>query len=432
MTIEIVMPKIGLNMEEGIIVEWIKKTGDEIKRGDVLFILETDKVTVESEAQQEGKLVKILVPEGERVPVKTPVALMIIEGEDYVDERETPAEIPSLPAHPKLDLPYNIPPAQLNSRKYFASPKAKYYARQEGLDLDRVAADVEGIVKFEHVIKYARSAQTLQRPLAVTPLAKRIAKDEGVDLATVIGSGVSGKITRQDVEDALKSQVGAQPPLIARKSAAMKGVRALIAERMLHSSQITAPVTLHSEVDITGIVEFRQSIKESGVSIVPGYNAILISLVAKALEAHPVMNSRNDGETVTSNVEINIGLAVDHPDGLRVVVVRNANEKTFARIQVDLVEMIGRVQSNTSTADDLSGGTFTITNLGAYGIDQFTPIINPPETGILGVGRITEKLVLKDGKIAQRSMMTLSLTFDHRVIDGAACCSIYTYGCFAD
>ena len=131
------------------------------------------------------------------------------------------------------------------------------------------------------------------------------------------------------------------------------------------------------------------------------------------------MNSLSDSEMVTFSDEINIGLAVDHFDGLRVVVVKHANQKTLSRIQADLDELISRVRANSSTLDDLSGGTFTITNLGAYGIDYFTPIINPPQTGILGVGRITEKLVIRGGKIAQRNMITLSLTFDHRVIDGA-------------
>jgi pyruvate dehydrogenase E2 component (dihydrolipoamide acetyltransferase) len=421
MTIEIVMPKIGLNMEEGMIVEWVKKEGDNIKPGDVLFVLETDKVTVESEAQQEGVLAKIFVQEGERVPVKTPVALMVSEGEIYADETP-PTEKLKAASTPKQSDSTAISAGQVQSSssgKILASPKAKYHARQYGLNLDQIAASVRGIIKSKHVIGYAKKAQTSRQQVLATPLAKRIAKNKGLDLMTVEGTGVSGRITRRDVDEALQSQIVTKQPVPAEKSVPIKGVRAIIAERMLQSSQNSAPVTLHSEVDATKLVEYRQTRKESNHSIIPSYNAIIVSLVAEALVTHPKMNARIDGKNIQLLDLINIGLGVDYLDGLRVVVVKNANQKSVAQIQVDLVDLINRVQTNSSALDDFSGGTFTITNLGPFGIDRFTPIINLSESGILGVGRISEKLVLKEGKIAQRSMMTLSLTFDHRVIDGA-------------
>jgi len=415
--IEIVMPKIGLNMEEGTIVDWIKKEGDEVKRGDVLFVLETEKITAESESPYDGKLVKILIQEGKRVPVKTPVALLeAAEGSIPLDKKEKIEDKLSSALEPHLvssQLAISTSP-----RSYLASPKAKFYARQYGIDLVQVASQVGGIIKHKHLIAFTQSSQPLSKPVA-TPVAKRMAQEAGIDLSTVTGSGVAGKITRQDIEDILKKQTEQRTPALEKKASPLKGIRAVIAERMLSSSQNTASVTLHSEADITNIVNFRKRLKEIGSNIIPSYNAIFISLAAKALEGYPTMNSLSDSETIISSDEINVGLAVDHVDGLRVVVVKHANQKTLSRIQADLEELIGRVRANSSTLDDLSGGTFTITNLGAYGIDYFTPIINPPQTGILGVGRITEKLVIKDGKIAQRNMITLSLTFDHRIIDGA-------------
>jgi pyruvate dehydrogenase E2 component (dihydrolipoamide acetyltransferase) len=269
------------------------------------------------------------------------------------------------------------------------------------------------------VVGYTQELSETKSKVLATPVAKRIAEEEGLDLRSVVGSGTSGRITRQDVENALESKADIQLPAPDEKSIPVKGVRALIAERMLNSSQSTASLTLHMEVDVTRLVKFRQARKESGHSVMPSYNAIIISLVSKALVEHPFMNAKLEGGFIEMRDKINIGLAVDQPDGIRVIVINDADQKSIDQIQMDMISLIDRVQSKTSLPDDLTGGTFTITNLGVYGIDRFTPILNPPETGILGIGRISEQLVLKEGKIAQRSMMTLSLTFDHRVIDGA-------------
>lgn len=416
MSIEIVMPKIGLNMQEGMIVEWVKKEGDPVKRGEVLFVLETDKVTVDSEAQENGVLAKILVPVNQRVPVKTPVAILVAEGEIYSGEA-TPATVVSSAAVPAVveTTPAMVAMSVSSNGKVLASPKAKHYAREHGIDLGQVLIGSGGVVKYAQVVAAAQGAPTAAGVQA-TPLARRIAKSEGLDLAKVTGSGTDGRITRSDVAQALRSQPAAVPVPVPM---ALEGVRGVIAERMLYSSQNTAAVTLNSDVDATSMVAYRQGLKAAGASILPSYNAILISLAAKALVAHPQMNARLQEGAIQYNDEINVGMAVDQADGLRVVVVRNADKKSVAQIQVDLVDLIDRLQRGHSLPDDFTGSTFTITNLGAFGIDNFTPIINPGETGILGIGRITEKLVIHKGKIAQRSMLTFSLTFDHQIIDGA-------------
>lgn len=420
MATEVVMPKIGLNMEEGMIVEWVKKEGDSVKRGDVLFILETDKVTVESEAQLDGVLVKILVKKGERVPVKTPVALITSEGEIYNGGAQTILKTTETLTPKNLATSgISTLPIRPTNGKVLASPKAKFYIRKHALDVNQIAGTVKGPIKFQHVSDYAKEAHDQKGRVLATPLAKRIARAQGLDMATVAGTGALGRINRHDVEEALSSQGKGQKAKSAEGMSPIQGVRAVIAERMLRSSQGTAAVTLHTEADATSLVEFRQVRKAKGHSIVPSYNAILLSLVAKALAEHRVMNARINGENIEFINEINVGLAVDRPDGLRVVVVRGADQKSADQIQVELVALVERAQSNRSTPDDFTGGTFTITNLGEYGVDRFTPIINPPETGILGIGRIAEKLVIRDGKITQRFMVTLSLTFDHRIVDGA-------------
>ncbi|MBN1266480.1 MAG: 2-oxo acid dehydrogenase subunit E2 [Anaerolineales bacterium] len=422
---QVVMPKIGLNMQEGTIVEWVKKEGDPIKCGDILFVVETDKVTVDSESQQDGVLAKILVAEGQRVPVKTPVAILVDASETYEEGSQPGIDNERADISPYLS-PINTVPFQTEGDSAFvdgktlASPKARNYARENGIDLAKVREGVYGVIKYQQVVEYSQSAKNSDSSVVMaTPIARRIAREHGIDLMSLGNTSASGKITRKDVESVLSSPNPERHTALHPKTIPLEGVRAVTAERMQQSFHATAPVTLHTEVDATQLVEFRQSRKRGGQKEVPSYNAILMSITAEALQENPMINSTLDQGIIHLNDQINIGLAVDQTDGLRVMVVRDVDKKTVEQIQVDLNDLIARVQRKRSLPEDLSGGTFTITNLGGYGVDHFTPIINPPEAGILGVGRILEKLVIKDGKIAQRHMLTLSLTFDHRVVDGA-------------
>ena len=210
--------------------------------------------------------------------------------------------------------------------------------------------------------------------------------------------------------------------MLQQQALPINGVRAVIAERMTLSVQSTAQLTLHSEVDASGLVNSRERIKADAQresSPVPSYNAILISLVARALHEHPRLNARQEGQTIRLLPEVHVGLAVDTEAGLVVVVVRDADQKSIIDIHQELGILTKRALVGKSQPDDLSGSTFTITNLGIFGIDGFTPILNPPEVGILGVGRIAERPVIQDGKIVQCPIMTLSLTIDHRLVDGA-------------
>jgi pyruvate dehydrogenase E2 component (dihydrolipoamide acetyltransferase) len=249
-----------------------------------------------------------------------------------------------------------------------------------------------------------------------------LAREHGIVLEELRGSGPDGQIVQADVERLIQARQ-AVPTQPASYSIPIDGVRAVIARRMSESVQSTAQVTLHTEVDATALVEHRRSLKaQAGAGAsgdVPSYNALLVMLVARALREHPRLNASQEGETIRLKDQANVGLAVDTEAGLMVVVIKGAERKTAAEIEAELKILVERAVSKKSLPEDLEGSTFTITNLGMYGIDGFTPIINPPEMAILGVGRIVEKLVILNSKVAQRHMLSLSLTFDHRLVDGA-------------
>ncbi|MEL7643289.1 MAG: dihydrolipoamide acetyltransferase family protein, partial [bacterium] len=342
---------------------------------DLLFSVETDKITTEAEANVDGMLAKILVAAGETVPVRTVVGLITAPGE-------------TLAAEP-VNLTARVAPAEIPAEK----------------PAETVAAPA--------------SSQPRGTVLA-SPIAKRMAAEKGIDLAMVKGTGPDGRISLEDVERALAegATAGAEKPAESL-GVKIEGVRAVIAERMLASSQNTAQVTLHLETDVSAMVAYRQKLKTAAVQHVPSFNAILASVTAQALKEFPYMNAVQEGNVIKFLEKVNVGLAVDTDAGLVVVVVPDTERKDPQAVQAELTPLIERALARKSQPDDLSGGTFTITNLGGFGVEGFTPIINPPEMAILGVGRIIEKLVILDGKVAQRSMMTLSLTFDHRLVDGA-------------
>jgi pyruvate dehydrogenase E2 component (dihydrolipoamide acetyltransferase) len=377
MAIEVVMPKLGLNMSEGLLAQWLKKEGDLIKRGEPLFIIETDKVTTESTAQADGILGRILVEAGQTVPVRTVVATILAEGETQ------------------------------------ATGQTETFAKSVGPSQEPDAA--VSLQPVEPSDKGTRPGKVL-----ASPLAKRLAAEHGIDLSTIQGSGPEGRISQEDVERVIKSK---EPlaPVSPSKIIPIEGLRAIIAERMALSVQSTAQLTLHSEVDASGLLSYRERMKagtEEVATHVPSYNAILVFTVAQALKEHPLMNARQVDQTIHLLAEIHVGLAVETESGLVVVVVRDADKKSIVSIDKELNTLVERAMARKSLPDDLSGSTFTITNLGAFGIDSFTPILNPPELGILGIGRIAEKLIIQNSKVVQRPMVTLSLSFDHRMVDG--------------
>ena len=375
------MPKFGLTMREGTIQRFFKAAGGRVNAGEPLFEVETEKVLYEVEAPASGTLAITLFDEGATVECGTAVAVIAEVSEDVatVAARYSQIKSASQPAH--RDSPVTSPPAA-----------------------DRTAApNASG----RH---------------AASPVARKLASELGVDLDKVKGTGPGGRITREDVERGAKSAATLQPaisaPAPSADRVAFRGVRKVIAERMHQSLHSSAQITIAAEADVTPATEFRARLsREFDFS----YTDMMIHAVARALMRHPRMNARlnENGAEIVVFVNANVGIAVALDEGLIVPVVSRAESKSLREIAVESRALGEKARAGNLKLEDVTGGTFTITNLGMFGIDAFTPILNPGETGILGVGRIVEKPAVYRGEIAKRAMLWLSLTFDHRVLDGA-------------
>jgi pyruvate dehydrogenase E2 component (dihydrolipoamide acetyltransferase) len=363
MATKIVMPKFSDTMIEGTIVKWLKKEGEIIKKGEPLVEVMGDKLTYEVEAPTSGVLLKVLAPEESVVPVNHVIAI-IGEHSEELYEMEIPKKVKE------------------ESKEQAMPKKAK-------------------VKKIEPQVR-------------ASPAAKRLAREYNIDLMQVKGTGFEGRITEEDVkkfveESKVMRRVKEIIPLI--------GVRKVIAERMLHSARKAPHVTLMMEVDGSEIVKLRQEfLKKTDVQV--SYTDILVKAVAKALEEYPILNSTLENGQIKIFEDINIGVAVNTERGLVVPVVHNANKKSLIEIASILTKLIEKARKGILAETDLTGGTFTISNLGMLGVDAFTPIINPPECAILGVGRLTEKPVAAGGKIDVRPIISLCLSIDHRIVDG--------------
>lgn len=448
---DVIVPKLGQTMEEGTIVEWFKEEGDPVGRGEVLFTVESDKATLEVEAPIAGFLRKIFVPAGESVPVLTPVGLVTKEPYEDISGYEGEIGVSSVEAReaapPIVAEPEELKPeAREEPRgRVFASPRARRRAREEGVAL----ADVDGTGPNGRIVERDVESYLEARP-EVSPVARRLAEREGIDVGELEGSGPGGGIMKDDVERALAERtplepsepVAAEAPEAARRAVVaevpVRGVRARIARRMHDSHRTTAPVTLFTEANATAFVKVRERLKASLLAELGfklGYNDLLIKVVARALQAFPYMNAHLErggaqdltGEVVRQLEDVHVALAVDTERGLLVPVVRDADEKSLVEIARDVRGLVKRVQSGEATPDELSGSTFTVTNLGMYDVDAFTPIINLPEVAILGVGRIKPEPAVVDAEIAIQQRLWLSLTFDHRLVDGAPAARFLQY-----
>ncbi len=430
MVTEVILPKLGQTMEEGTIVEWVKQEGDLVQRGELLFVVETDKATLEVEASARGFLRKILMPTGRTVPVLTVVALITKTADEDISAYESRSQIPGSEFQVDEAAQHATPEPETSKpeTRIFASPRARRLAREEGVDLAQVTGSgPNGRIVEQDVLAYLDSQprpEPVEGPKA-TPTAVKAAATLGVDLATVSGAGVSGRIMKADVEAAASeapfAPLGEAPSV---ESVPLTGLRRIIAERMATSAHEAARVTLVTEADATAFVEAREQLKADVADewgFAPGYSDLLGFIVARALREFPYMNVRlsDDGQAVERLSAVNLGMAVDTERGLLAPVIRDADQKGLRAFGSELRELVERARAGKSLPDDLTGGTFTITNLGMHEVDAFTPIINPPEAAILGVGRIQPKPVVCEGEIVVRQMWTLSLAFDHRVVDGA-------------
>ncbi|MCU0501896.1 MAG: 2-oxo acid dehydrogenase subunit E2 [Anaerolineae bacterium] len=441
---QITMPKLGLTMTHGTVTEWLKAPGDAVRAEEALCIYETEKVSLELPSPQDGVLTQILAPVGEAVAAGTPIC--VVEAAD--DRPSTTGD-----RRPVTE-----------SGTLLATPKARALARQHGINLRQIAgrglsgrvhaADVlAAVAQSTHPARAVGSAVPAGEvaTLKATPLARRIAAAEGLDLRAIVGGGPDGTITREDVEEALRDQgaggrgpgsgdrgqesVSVTQPAPARgfplehtlspgeTVVPLTSLRRVIGERMSQSAFNAPHVTLLTEAEATHLVSARNQLNEeltaNGAGSKIAFNTLIAALVARALRAQPQLNSRLEPDGIHLLSQINIALAVDTERGLMTPVLPRVDELSLLAIQRGYDALIGRAMAGKSLPDDFVGGTFTITNLGALDVDGFTPIINPPQAAILGVGRIIEKPVAREGAVVIRPMVALSLSFDHRIVDGA-------------
>jgi len=452
--VDVVMPRLGWTMETGKIAEWLKREGDEVRPGETLFTVESDKALQEVEAL-DGGILRIppwSTPPGTETPVGTVLAYLVRPGEllpfalDAAAGGALPAtrhgggaggatvaggvgdagsDPPPVSAATPTDTAKNPTPRRPAGVAPPISPRALRIAAELGVDWTMLAGSGRSGRIVERDVRELAAQSAPAIPERVTPLARRAAETAGVDVHCLTAQMPGKRITRDDVDAAARDATTGATGTGDGRARPLGGTRRLIAERMAQSAQTAAPVTLTTDADATELARLRDHVKAAtgnGDTPAPSYNDLLARLVALALLEHPDLNSSLSGDAIVRHDAVHMGIAVDTDKGLLVPVVRDAHKKSVREIAAESARLIAQARAGRARLDDLRGSTFTITNLGMYAIDAFTPIINLPECAILGVGRIVARPIVIDeeaGEIAVRKMMALSLTFDHRLVDGA-------------
>ncbi|UCC87539.1 MAG: 2-oxo acid dehydrogenase subunit E2, partial [Anaerolineales bacterium] len=383
-----------------------------------LFAIETDKATLDVEAPASGVLRGVQAQPGDVVKVLSPIALIAAPGETVQS-----VQIPRV-AHPQQDRALPVPAwtggegdEEDRSQRVFISPRARRLAEEHKISVAAIqATGPEGAIVERDVRAYLDAQATPP----ITPVARRMAEEGGLDWRGLAGSGSGGRITRDDVARALGATAEAEPALTefneVIEAIPLRSVRAVIAERMARSVTTTAHVTLTAEADATDLVELRHRLAQDGVNV--SYNDLFLTILGRALREQPQLNVSMGEDTIRVWRRIHIGLAVDTQRGLLVPVVRDVDQKGLIQLSQETQSLAEKARSGQCAPDELAGGTFTLTNLGMFGIDAFTPLINLPECAILGVGRIKRQPVMVGDEVVGRHMVWLSLTFDHRLVDG--------------
>ncbi len=370
MAVKIVMPKLGMAMTEGVVVKWLKEDGASVRKEEPIATVMSKKITYQVVASADG-ILRHAAQIKETRPVGAAIAYILASGEELPAEAAAPS--PAVVAAPQAAIP---------------AP--------------------------------ASAAAKEEKPFVLaSPAARRLALEKGIELMEVKGTGVGGRITEKDVlafVETRQALLPTRPPGAPPQAIPFIGMRQAVAQRMTESLQSMAQVTLLTEADVTEMVRMRERLKQRFDLT---YTDIIVKAVATALKEHPLLNAALVGEEIQLLPEIHIGVAVALEDGLIVPVVRDADKKSLQDIAQETKRLAEGARDGSLTVDEVTGSTFTITNLGTYDVDGFTPIINPPEAAILGVGRIVEKPAVYRGEIAKRAMMALSLTFDHRLVDGS-------------
>ncbi|MCF6285415.1 MAG: 2-oxo acid dehydrogenase subunit E2 [Candidatus Hydrogenedentes bacterium] len=426
---EIKLPQLGQSVEEAEITQWLKKEGDAVEQGEPIFTIQTDKAEIEAESTASGILRKILIPEEVEVPVLTVVALVGDADEALPDlaqyavdgggeaapvseatENSAPAAAAeSAPASTTAEVPAAAPGGAM-------SPRARSTAQRLNVDPAFLSASgPEGRVIEEDVLAYDAKRGSVRS----TPTARRVAREAGIDITTVAPGSTTGRIAKDDVVAAASSKpVAASAPAaqpLSGETTPLSPMRRIIAERMV-ASKFDAPhfyVTI--EVDMKESVAYRGALP----NFKPSFNDLVMRATARAIQAFPTVNSRWLGDAIESRDTINLGFAVAMAEGLIVPVVKDIQTKSLQDINRDCKALAEKARTGKLVPDDYAGNTFTVSNLGAFGVDSFTAIINQPDSAILAIGQIKDRVVVIDGGMVVRPIMKLTLSSDHRVIDGS-------------
>jgi len=422
MPTDIIMPALELAQETGKVVHWLKRAGDTVRKGEPIVEIETDKVTVEIEAPASGVLRDVTAQEGDVVPVGRTIAIVV--GTDEAGAAAAAATVMP-PASAAATGAIPIPPTAVSAAggAVKASPLARRIAEQHGVDIARVRTP-SGRVEKADVLAYVESQKAAGngregRLVAASPKARRLAAERGLDLAAVRGTGPGGAVLAVDVPVARVAPASAAMPSAPRVGAPGVGtVWRIMAERMT-TSWTTAPhFYLVREVDVSRLVSWLdRARKQTGAHIT--YTDLLIKLVAAALSRHPRVNASWRDGAIAQHTDINIGLAVAIDDGLVVPVIHRADTLGLAEIAARREDAVSRAQAGKLRPADIQSGGFTISNLGMYGVDAFSAIVNPPQAAILAVGRIADRVVARNSQPAVLPTMMLTLSCDHRALDGA-------------
>jgi pyruvate dehydrogenase E2 component (dihydrolipoamide acetyltransferase) len=401
MSSQVTLPRLGQGMETGTIVRWLKSEGENVEKGEALYELDTEKVTQEVEAEVSGVLLKILAGEGDEIEVGKAIAVIGEQGEDLPEgEAEDPTEVSEDEGHEE------------------GSPAPE---REEERERGREEAP-EGPSEPEQSVESTNGGR-----VKASPLARRIARERGIELSALRGTGPEGRIVAEDVERASATgavsatpSAGARPPSGEVEVVKLNQMRKTIARRMTEAWEAPA-FQISMSADMTASIRLREAllaqVKEGGVR--PTYSDILTKVVALALMRHRDVNAHFAGDSVKLFPTANIGIAVAIPHGLVVPVIPGCERLTIPEIAAARADIVSRTREGKLRAEDLDGGTFTISNLGMYGVERFTAVLNPPQAGILAVGAIEERAVVADGDFEIQSRMDMTLTIDHRSVDGA-------------
>ncbi|HEY46292.1 MAG TPA: 2-oxo acid dehydrogenase subunit E2 [Anaerolineae bacterium] len=419
MATKVIMPKLEMAQESATIIEWLKHEGDQIEKGEPLLVIETDKVTVELESPGSGVLSSVRGDPGEEIPVTQVIAYLLEPGE------EPPQEI----IEEEIERALEIPPPPIP--QVDVTPVAKRLATTHGVDLGTVVGTgPKGQITKEDV-EAALTAPAVVTPpgkIRATPSARRLAREKGVDLSGVKGTGPRGQVTAEDV--AAYSPAPGIVGLTPLETVPLRGIRRTIAERMTHSFQTTPHIFVSLRVDMNKLEAERARLNEAAeanqfprISV----TAILVKVTAEVLKDHPWLNSTLQGEEIILLSDLNIGVAVALDGGLIAPVVHHADGKSVAEIAAEVQDLATRARTNQLTPSHVARGTFTISNLGSFGVEQFTAIINPPNAAILAVGAIRSEVVVDElGEIVVRPLVWMTLAADHRIVDGAVAAKFLT------